>query len=108
MTGALNGIKVLDLTRVLAGPYCTMILGDLGAEVVKVEAPGESDETRGWGPLFRTASVPIIFVRIGIKKHYRGPEVQRRHRAHQRVDCRIGCNHSQFQSGHDGALRPRL
>lgn len=52
MAGALDGIKVLDLTRVLAGPYCTMILGDLGAEVIKVEAPGGSDDTREWGPPF--------------------------------------------------------
>jgi crotonobetainyl-CoA:carnitine CoA-transferase CaiB-like acyl-CoA transferase len=50
MSGALQGIKVLDLSRVLAGPYCTMILGDLGAEVIKVEAPGGSDDTREWGP----------------------------------------------------------
>ena len=50
--GALNGVRVLDLTRVLAGPYCTMFLGDLGAEVVKVEQPGAGDDTRGWGPPF--------------------------------------------------------
>lgn len=53
MTGALSGIKVVDLSRVLAGPYCSMILGDLGAEVIKVESPHQGDETRKWGPPFQ-------------------------------------------------------
>src|SRR5690625_1121431 len=52
MKGTLDGIKVLDLSRVLAGPYSTMILGDLGAEVIKVESPS-GDDTRKWGPPFQ-------------------------------------------------------
>ncbi|GCB61408.1 hypothetical protein scyTo_0011310, partial [Scyliorhinus torazame] len=48
----LEGVKILDLTRVLAGPFATMILGDLGAEIIKVERPGAGDDTRAWGPPF--------------------------------------------------------
>ncbi len=48
--GALAGLKVLDLTRILAGPTCTQLLGDLGADVIKVERPGTGDDTRKWGP----------------------------------------------------------
>ena len=52
MPKPLDGVKVLDMTRVLAGPYCTMMLGDMGADVVKLERPEAGDDTRGYGPPF--------------------------------------------------------
>jgi crotonobetainyl-CoA:carnitine CoA-transferase CaiB-like acyl-CoA transferase len=48
----LDGITIIDLTRVLSGPYCTMLLADMGARVIKIEQPGRGDDTRGWGPPF--------------------------------------------------------
>src|SRR5688572_19633222 len=50
--GPLAGLTILDLTRVLSGPYCTMLLADMGARVIKVEHPGRGDDTRAWGPPF--------------------------------------------------------
>ena len=64
----LAGVKVLDLSRVLAGPLCTMILGDLGADVIKVERPGSGDETRGWGPPFDERGESAYFLSINRNK----------------------------------------
>jgi formyl-CoA transferase len=58
----LDGIRVVDLTRVLAGPYCTMMLGDLGADVIKIEAPGRGDDTRHWGPPFTEGGLSAYYL----------------------------------------------
>ena len=52
MPGPLSHLTVLDLSRVLAGPWCTQLLADLGAEILKIEKPGSGDDTRSWGPPF--------------------------------------------------------
>jgi crotonobetainyl-CoA:carnitine CoA-transferase CaiB-like acyl-CoA transferase len=64
----LTNVKVLDLTRVLAGPLCTMMLGDMGADVLKVERPGAGDETRGWGPPFDGDGQSAYFLGVNRNK----------------------------------------
>ena len=66
--GALTGLRVIDLSRVLAGPLCTQTLGDLGAEVIKVERPGEGDDTRNWGPPY---AGPLSAYFIGVNRNKR-------------------------------------
>ena len=56
MSGSLSHLRVLDLSRVLAGPWAGQILGDLGAEVIKIERPGTGDDTRSWGPPYLRAA----------------------------------------------------
>ena len=65
--GPLDGITVLDLTRVLSGPYCTMLLADMGARVIKIEQPGKGDDTRAWGPPF-VAGESAYFLSINRNK----------------------------------------
>ena len=64
----LTGVKILDLSRVLAGPLCSMLLADLGADVIKVERPDAGDETRGWGPPFDARGESAYFLSVNRNK----------------------------------------
>ncbi len=64
----LKGIRVLDLTRIIAGPYCSMVMGDLGAEVIKIEQPQIGDESRSWGPPWVAEKVSAYFISINRNK----------------------------------------
>jgi crotonobetainyl-CoA:carnitine CoA-transferase CaiB-like acyl-CoA transferase len=66
--GPLGGIRVVDLTRILAGPLCAMMLGDMGADVIKVEPPDKGDDTRGWGPPFVGAEAAYF---LGVNRNKR-------------------------------------
>ena len=80
--GVLNNILVIDLTRVLAGPFCTMLLGDMGADVIKVEQPGRGDDTRSWGPPF-VGDESAYF--LGANRNKRGITLNLKHPSGQKV-----------------------
>ncbi len=85
MTHALSDITVIDVSRILAGPYCTMMLGDFGAEIIKIEQPGRGDDTRHWGPPFTETGQSAYFLCANRNKrslalnlkHPRGQEILR-------------------------------
>jgi crotonobetainyl-CoA:carnitine CoA-transferase CaiB-like acyl-CoA transferase len=81
--GPLHGIRVLDATRALAGPLCTMVLGDLGADVIKLEMPGAGDETRLWGPPFAGDAGPTF---VGFNRNKRSVALDL-HTAEGRATC---------------------
>ncbi len=66
--GALEGLRVVDFSRVLAGPFCTMLLGDLGADVIKIENPAGGDETRQWGPPWAGDGLSAYFLSVNRNK----------------------------------------
>jgi len=83
--GALDGLRILDLTRVLGGPYCTQILGDQGAEVIKVEPP-QGDEVRDWGPPFKDGDASYF---IGVNRNKRSIGLDLRQEAGRQVLLRL-------------------
>ncbi len=120
MTSLLDNIRVIDVTQALAGPYCTMLLGDMGADVIKVETPGGGDQSRGWGPPF-VEGESTYFLSINRNKRsltldIKSPEGQRV--LHQLVTsadvfvCNIPKESSRQRAGVDvatlQALNPRL
>ncbi|HSJ46574.1 MAG TPA: CoA transferase [Euzebyales bacterium] len=78
MSGPLHGVRVVDLTRALAGPYATLMLADAGADVVKVERPGTGDDTRGWGPPFAEppeGGTPVSTYFLSVNRNKRSVEL---------------------------------
>ena len=109
--GPLAGIRVLDLTRILAGPLCTMMLGDMGADVIKVEPPETGDDTRAWGPPF-LAGDAVYF--LGVNRNKRSltlnmavPEGSRGLSRMRRRGSKAMVMADSLQSFPDACLAPR-
>jgi len=86
VSGPLADIRVVDLTRAMAGPYCTMMLGDMGADVVKIERPGEGDDTRQWAPPYQ-GEESVYF--LSVNRNKRSLTLDLKHRAGQEVLRRL-------------------
>src|SRR5256885_16115714 len=84
--GPLAGARVVDLTRILAGPLCTMMLGDMGADVIKVEPPGTGDDTRGWGPPFAAGEAAYF---LGVNRNKRSLTVNLASASGQKILARL-------------------
>ena len=116
MSGPLSGIRVFDLTRILAGPTATQMLGDLGADVIKIERPGAGDDTRKWGPPFikdsdgKETSESAYYLAINRNKKsvtldIAKPEGQE---IAKRLIAQVRRVRREFQGRRHGALQPRL
>jgi crotonobetainyl-CoA:carnitine CoA-transferase CaiB-like acyl-CoA transferase len=84
--GALDRLRVIDLTRILAGPFCTMMLGDMGADVIKVEPPGTGDDTRAWGPPFAGNEAAYF---LGVNRNKRSLTLNMAGKAGQEILARL-------------------
>ncbi len=105
----LTGIKVVDMTEALAGPYCAMLLGDLGADVIKVERPGDGDQARGWGPPFLEGESAYF---LAVNRNKRSIELDTKQSDDLRVlhtldRARRRLSHEQSAAGVARARRPR-
>ena len=103
--GALSGLRILDLTRVLAGPFCTMMLADMGAEVIKIEQPGRGDDTRHFAPFCNGESAYYMNLNRGKQGVTLDLKSRPRPVPRPREDGRRGGG--ELPPRHDGQARPR-
>ena len=105
----LEGLRVVDLTRVLSGPYCTMQLGDLGAEVIKVERPGEGDDTRAFAPPYQgDEAAYFLSVNRNKKSITLDMKSEARPRGAVAADRNVRRAGGEFPAGRDGSPRFQL